>query len=86
MDKVREKERAEDTQAKCRYIVLPYLKCLPERLKRIYQKHNITLHSKPKYTLRDTLVAPKDKLTTDEKHGVVHSVKCSDCDDEYRRA
>ena len=56
---------------------------MTERLQRVYKKHNIALHSKPGYTIRQALVAPKDKLQTDEKQGIVYSVKCAFCEEEY---
>ena len=36
------------------------------------------------YTLRQALGAPKDKLSCDEKHGVVYSVRCHGYDGEWR--
>jgi hypothetical protein len=71
------------SDARRKHIVLPYVQGMTERLQRVFRKHNIALHSKPGYTLRQALVAPKDKLLTDEKQGVVYSVKCEVCDKEY---
>ena len=51
----------------------------------MYKKLNTALHSKPGYTIRQALVALKDKLQTDEKQGVVYSVKCALCEEEYVR-
>ena len=49
----------------------------------MFRKHNIALHSKPGYTLRQALVAPKDKLSSDDKQGVIYSVRCQGCYGEY---
>ena len=54
-----------------------------ERLQRVFKKHDIALHSKSGYTLRQELVAPKDKLSSDEKQGLIYSVRCDGCDGEY---
>ena len=35
------------------------------------------------YTLRQALVAPKDKFSRDEKQEVIYSVRCQGCDGEY---
>lgn len=64
-------------------VVIPYTRGMSERLSRVYKKHGISMFSKPGYTLRQALVAPKDPLTKDEKCGVVYSLKCETCDSEY---
>ena len=56
---------------------------MSERLKRMFRKHDIAMFSKPGYTLRQALVSPKDPLVSDEKCGVVYSVKCETCSEEY---
>ena len=47
-------------------------------------EHNIALHLKPGYPLRKVLVAPKDKLQTDEKQFYVY-VRCEGCGKDYVR-
>ncbi|XP_019636532.1 PREDICTED: uncharacterized protein LOC109479099, partial [Branchiostoma belcheri] len=51
------------------YLVLPYIHGVTERLKRVYAKHNVSLYSKPGFTLRNALVRPKDPLAPGEKCG-----------------
>ena len=46
----------------------------------MFRKHDISLHSKLGYTLRQALVAPKDKLSSGENQGVIYSVRCQGCD------
>ena len=41
------------------------------------------MHSKPGYTLRQALVALKDKWSSDETQEVIYLVRCQDCDGEY---
>ena len=48
-----------------------------------FKKHAIALHLKPGYTLRQALLALKDKLSSDGKQGVIYSVRCECCDGEY---
>ena len=64
-------------------MVLPYVAGLSEKLNRVYKKHNITLCSKPGYTLRQALVAPKDPVEPPDKCGVVYSIECSNCPKTY---
>ena len=65
-----------------KHIVVPYVHSMNERLQSMYKKHNIGLHFKPGYTICQALVALKDKLQTDEKQGVVYSVRCVGCEEE----
>ena len=62
---------------------LPYVKGMMDRLKRVYKKYNIALHSKPLYNIRQAFITPKDKLPADEKQEVVYSVNCAMCEKEY---
>ena len=41
------------------------------------------MHLRPHNTLRSRLVHPKDKVTNDEKAGLVYHVKCGDCSSNY---
>ncbi|XP_078614276.1 uncharacterized protein LOC144883555 [Branchiostoma floridae x Branchiostoma japonicum] len=65
------------------YAVLPYMKGVTERLKRAFAKHNVSLYSKPGYTLRNALVRPKDPLLPSEKCGVIYKVACEECGEVY---
>ena len=65
------------------HVVIQYVPGMTEQLQWVYKKHNIVLHSKLGYTLRQALVAPKDKLSSDEKQGVIYSMRCEGCDGEY---
>ena len=48
-----------------------------------FRKHDIALHSKPGYTLRETLVSHRDKVSSAQKQGVIYSVRCQGCDGAY---
>ncbi|KAI8482491.1 Titin-like [Branchiostoma belcheri] len=65
------------------YLVLPYIQGVTERLKRVYTKHNVSLYSKPGFTLRNALVRPKDPLAPGEKCGVIYKIKCEECGEVY---
>ena len=64
-------------------MVIPYCRGMSERLRRAYKRYGISMYSKPEYMLWQAFVAPKDLLKSDEKCGVVYSVKCDTCDEEY---
>ena len=64
-------------------MVLSYAKGVTERLKRTFAKHNVSLYSKPGYTIRNDLVKPKDSLDNKEKCGVIYKVGCEECGKVY---
>ena len=64
-------------------VVILYVQDMTESLQWVFKKHDIALHSKPGYTLKQALVAPKEKLSSDEKQRVIYSVSCQGCDGEY---
>ncbi|XP_066270838.1 uncharacterized protein [Branchiostoma lanceolatum] len=57
-------------------ITLPYIKTVSEPLRRIFASHGISTCFKPTNTLRQLLVAPKDKTSREEKCGVVYHIPC----------
>ena len=65
------------------YISLPYVGHCSDAVARIIRKAGVAVHLRPFNTLRSRLVHPKDKITNDEKAGLVYHVKCSDCSSNY---
>ena len=67
------------------YIVVPYHQGLSESYKRICKKYGIELHLKGVHTIKDLLMAPKDKDPLLKKSGVIYRYKCDRvaCDEEY---
>ena len=63
--------------------IVPYVQNLSEKIKRVFGNYNISTVFKPHQTLRQVLVAPKDKPRNEEKSGVVYRVPCGDCDKVY---
>ena len=70
----------------CRsHITVPYDEGLSETIKNIDKKYGIQVHFKSGKTLKDELVAPKDKDRMTNKSGIIYRFKCDrlQCDEEY---
>ena len=65
------------------YIILPYIGTTSDAIARVIRKTGIQVHLRPYNTIRSRLVHPKDKITNEEKAGVVYHIKCGDCDATY---
>ena len=50
---------------------------------RLFQSKGVKTHYKPVNSLRANLVAPKDKITLEQKSGTVYHIKCKDCPAAY---
>ena len=66
------------------YIVVPYHQGLSESYKRTCKKYGIEGHLKGGHTIKDLLMAPKDKDPILKRSGVIYRFKCGrvDCDHE----
>ena len=66
-------------------ITVPYNKGLSEGFKNIGKKFGIQVHFKSGRTIKEELVAPKDKDHITKKSGVIYRFKCEklECDEEY---
>ena len=67
------------------YMMVPYQEGLSERLKNTCQKYGVQVHFKGGQTIKDLLMAPKDKDPIINKSGVIYRFKCSEdgCEEEY---
>ena len=67
------------------HIVVPYHQGLSENFKRICKKYGVQVHLKGGLTIKNLLMAPKDKDTIWKKSGVIYRYKCNrvDCEKEY---
>ena len=67
------------------YITVPYYKGLSESVKRKCNNYGIQVYFKGGTTIKNLLVAPKDKDPVLKKSGVIYSYKCGrvECDEEY---
>ena len=66
-------------------ITVPYNEGLSETFKNLCKKYGIEVHFKSGKTIKDELVAPKDKDHITKKSGVIYRYKCDmlECDEEY---
>ncbi|KAI8496553.1 hypothetical protein Bbelb_258520 [Branchiostoma belcheri] len=58
-------------------VVLPYVKNTSEALRRIFGTHGVKTCFKPTRTLRQLLVAPKDRTPKEQKCGVIYHIRCA---------
>ena len=67
------------------HITVPYNEGLSESMKHIGKRYGIQVHFKSGKTLKDELVAPKDKDHMTNKSGIIYRIKCDrlECDEEY---
>ena len=63
----------------------PYNQGLSESFKNIGKKYGIQVHFKSGRTIKDELVAPKDRDHITKKSGIIYRFKCDrlECDEEY---
>ena len=67
------------------HITVPYNEGLSESLKNICKRYGIQVHFKSGKTIKDELVAPKDKDHITKKSGIIYRFKCDrlECDEVY---
>ena len=80
--KAREEDPTEGRTANKHPVCIPYFSGLSEQLQMVLRSHGVPSYHKPCITLRSLLVSPKDK-SKEKQCGVVYSIKCSECDQEY---
>ena len=66
-------------------IVVPYHQGLSESIKRTCKKYGIQVHCKGGHTIKNLLMAPKDKDHILNKSGIIYRYKCHrvECDEKY---
>ena len=67
------------------YITVPYMKGLSESIKNTCKSYGIQVYFKGGKTIKDLLVAPKDKEHITKKSGIIYRYKCDrlECNEEY---
>ena len=67
------------------HITVSYSEGLSESVKNICKKYDIQAHLKSSKSIKDELVAPKDKDHLTKKSGIIYRYKCNrlECDEEY---
>ena len=64
-------------------VVVPYVKGLTEKTRRIFQRHDIHCAMKPMNSLRSLLVRPKDKRPLLNTSDCVYRIPCGGCKASY---
>ena len=66
-------------------MVVPYSKALSESIKKACSKHGVQVSFKGRLTIKNLLMAPKDKDPILKNCGVIYRYKCDrvECDEEY---
>ena len=67
------------------HITVPYIKGLGESVKNICKRYGIQVFFKGGKTIKDLLMAPKDRDLITQKSGIIYRYKCDrlECEDEY---
>ncbi|XP_053686392.1 uncharacterized protein LOC128735934 [Sabethes cyaneus] len=69
-----------DEEKTTKYISLPYIPCLSEKVAKALRKHDITVAHKPNDKMKDVLFAKlKDKIPVMQQTNVIYSVPCGVC-------
>jgi len=82
-DKRKKKNKKQEASMKRPMIVIPYVEKVSEAIVRIMKKHNVPVAMKPRKTLKDLLVHPKDKQDKEDITECVYKVPCANCDKTY---
>ena len=85
INKTRRTKQTGQKENKNLYMVVPYHKGLSERIKRSCNKFGVQVFFKGGQTIKNLLMAPKDKDPITNKSGVIYRFKCSQhgCTEEY---
>ncbi|XP_072022385.1 uncharacterized protein [Amphiura filiformis] len=65
------------------HVTIPYARVVSEGLRRVLTKQGIQVHFKPRNTLRELLVSPKDKIRKEERCHTVYNIACQSCNATY---
>ena len=67
------------------HIVVPYHRGLSESFKKVCSSHEVQMYFKGGTTVKNLLMAPKDRDPIQKKSGVIYRYKCDrvECDEEY---
>ena len=61
-------------------MTLPYIEGLSQHIRRIFSAHDVAIHFKPNFTLRNTVTKLKDKCPDQKKSNLVYEISCPDQD------
>ena len=76
---------SQDNRNQKPYMVVPYYRGLSKSLKKVCSRHSVQVYFIGGNTIKNLLVAPKDKDPIMKKRGIIYRHKCNrvDCDEEY---
>jgi hypothetical protein len=83
MESVEKKKKQQDDTSKRSLVVLPYVEKVSELVRRVLQKHKVTVAMRPFRTVRQLLVHPKDRQVKEETTECVYKIPCGNCDKSY---
>jgi len=64
-------------------VVIPYVENVSSAIARVFKKHGVATATRPLLKLRNLLVHPKDKMSTEETTECVYRIPCKNCDKIY---
>ena len=67
-------------ERKTRPVVIPYIRCFSEELKRTFCGFRVLMYFKSSNTLQQLLVHPKDPVRKDKVVGPVYTIRCEECE------
>ena len=76
-------KRFDDIDKPSGYVTLPYISGITDALRRILQKQNIRVATKPLKTLQRIFPSPKHQIPPEQRTNVVYNIPCSDCPWSY---
>ncbi|XP_055528090.1 uncharacterized protein LOC129720627 [Wyeomyia smithii] len=75
-------ENRRETRERTKYVSLPYIPCLSEKVGKVLRKHNIIASHKPRDHVKNTVFSKlKDNIAKMQKTNLVYSVPCGACPD-----
>ncbi len=72
-------ERVTENDKPYGHVTLPYINGITDALRRILQKQNIRVTTKPLKTLQRIFPTPKHQVPPEQGINVVYNIPCSDC-------
>ena len=64
-------------------VIIPYIKGLSEKTRRIFKQYGVPVFFKPSNTVRQNLVRPKDPTDKENICGPIYQIKCDHCEPSY---
>ncbi|XP_053686358.1 uncharacterized protein LOC128735904 [Sabethes cyaneus] len=76
-------QNANNEEQPKKYISLPYIPCMSEKVAKVLHKHDVTVAHRPCNKIKDTIFSKlKDKISKMQQTNVVYSVPCGGCNDK----